>query len=520
MKSGNDKELKSSLFLLAESSFLVFLGVILSKVFTYVYRAVIARNFGPEVYGLFSISLTVVGWFVVFSTFGITTGMLKYISIYSAKGETNKAKYVFKFTSKLLLTSGIISGILLFLLSEQISIKIFHAPELIIFLKLFSIAIPLNILSNMLFATMLAYKKIGWHSFIFNILQNAIKVITLILFIFLGLNINALIFSYILGLFACLLAAYLVSRYIIVEIFGEYQIAKKTKKKISKKLISFSWPFMFTGLVMLMFQWTDSFVLGVMKDTKSVGLYNAAIPIAFLIIITSELFLKLFFPLIVRLYANKRTETIKELSKQVGKWIFLINLPLLILIFLFPGVFINILFGPEFIIAENALRILSIGVFFSSIFMISQQLLVMKGKSKLLLIDTASILVLNIILNVLLIPRFGITGAAISTTASLILLNLIYAVQANYYLSIVPLRRKVATILLISIVPTSILLYLRSIIILNIYSLIILSILFFVLYILLMFITRALDRNDIVTIKSFLSKFTGAENKTSLRDSD
>ena len=53
-----------SLVLLVKSSFVVFVGLFFSKICTYGYRIVVARYYGPEVYGLFALSLMVIGWFI------------------------------------------------------------------------------------------------------------------------------------------------------------------------------------------------------------------------------------------------------------------------------------------------------------------------------------------------------------------------------------------------------------------------------------------------------------------------
>jgi hypothetical protein len=79
------------------------------------------------------------------------------------------------------------------------------------------------------------------------------------------------------------------------------------------------------------------------------------------------LYLYVFFSLAIKEFSNKNIEVIEELSKQVQKWIFIINLPLLVLMILFPGVFINLLFGAQYINAEIPLRFLAIA-FFNSTF--------------------------------------------------------------------------------------------------------------------------------------------------------
>ena len=134
-----------------------------------------------------------------------------------------------------------------------------------------------------------------------------------------------------------------------------------------------------------------------------VGIYNAAIPIASLMTIASGLFARLFLPMITKEFSNKNLDIVKELSKQTQKWILIINMPALVLILLFPGAFINLLFGSEYLAAENALRFLAVAYFFVSMSLTSNSIITMAGKSKTTLINILFVTLLNFFLDILVI---------------------------------------------------------------------------------------------------------------------
>ena len=139
---------------------------------------------------------------------------------------------------------------------------------------------------------------------------------------------------------------------------------------------------MFLGLVTVLFSSVSSFLLGYFKTAAEVGVYNVAFTIMELLGVVPALFLQLLFPLITREYSRGNHTLIKELTKQIGKWIFILNLPFIILTILFPEAIINILFGSAYIAAKTSLRLLSVGLFFYYISVISENLLSMAGKSK------------------------------------------------------------------------------------------------------------------------------------------
>ena len=513
MLTNNDtEEINKGLKLLVKTSFVVFIGILLSKIFTYVYRIIIARHFGPEIYGLFSLAIMTIGWLVAFSSLGLTHGLLRFIPLYRGKKQINRIKHILKISTTILFFSSIIAGLILFFSADFISIKIFHNSDLIIFLKIFSFLIPFIIFSSILLATLRAFEEISWYSFIFNILQNCVKVVFIILLIFLGFKVHAIIFSYFLGFLSMFLVAYFVCKHKLPEIFGKYKLNKKIKSKINKEFVSYSWPIMFSTILGTMLFWVDSFLIGYFMGATDVGFYNAAVPIVLLIGFAPELFMQLFFPLINRKFSHKNLRVIKELSQQVGKWIFILNFPLFLMMILFPGAIINIFFGETYLVAENSLRILAIGNFILYLLYISYNLISMIGKSKLLLINTSIALIINIILNLILIPKYGINGAAFSTTIVLILLSMALLFEAKHYTSIIPIRKRIIKIFLVSLIPLSILIFLKQFVVINLISLLLFGLFFILSYLLLIFATGCLDKNDFMILRSLKKKIKFMNN--------
>ena len=510
------KVFNNSLRLLAKSSVIVFIAILLSKLLSYSYRIIIARHMGPEMYGVFSLAFIIVGWIIAFSSLGLADGVLRYISLYRGEKQVEKIRYIFRKSIWISFALGLFFGVVLFLSAEFISINLFQSEELAIFLRCFSILIPVSLVLNIYLEAIRAYEKIGWYVFIYNVLQNAIKVIFLIVLILLALESEAIIFSYILGIISMLIVAYLICKYKLSEIFIKEKLNQNVKKEILKDLFSYSWPLLFFGIIANIFYNIDSFSVGYFKTVKEVGFYNAAVPIAILLRMAQELFAQLFFPMIIKEYAQKKFEVIKQLSQQIGKWIFIINLPVLILMVLFPGTIINILFGAEYLVAENALRFLAGGAFIYSLFMISNNLIIMMGKSKIILMDIIIACIVNLALNFILVPmpkiifienELGINGAAIATLLSLILLNLLFMIQARKYLRIIPLKRKIVRVFLVSLIPTALLLLMKSQIdVTNIINVGLLGVFFILSYFLLIFLSGCLDKNDMLIIKSIKKK--------------
>jgi len=505
----NNQKLNSSLKFLAKSSLVVLVGIFLSKIFNYLYRIIIARYFGPEVYGIFSLAFIILGLFVSVSSLGLSDGLLRFVSFYRGKKRNYNISFIVKLSLLISLLSSITAGVILFSTSEIIALGIVHNPGIIPYLKVFSFLIPINVLSNLFLYLIRAYEKIGSYSFLNNVVQYSIRLAILVLLILTGLSVNPVIASFFLSITLLLLLSFLFCKFKLPGVFAKSLINKKQKKELSRKLFSYSWPIIFVGVIANIFYWTDSLVLGYFKTASDVGLYNVAAPLASLLGVAPELFMQLFFPMISFEYSRKNFPLIKELSKQIGKWIFIINLPLFYLMLFFPQVIINLLFGSEYLVVDNVLRMLSLASFVGINFTISNSLLSMIGKSRTILINFSVFTVFNLVLNILLIPKYGMQGAAFSTVLSFFLLTLVTMFQAWKFTGVLPFRRKMLRIFFVSLIVLIPALVIRSYISLSLLGVFIFALLFFIAYSLILFFTRCLDRNDLEVLRAFKRKLGG-----------
>jgi len=365
MKEKESKEINNSLKLLISASFIILLTTILSKILAYLYRIVIAREFGPEVYGIYSISLMVIGLVTVLAGVGLVGGLNRYIPYYRGKNEEDKSSYLLKKITSFLIISGIIGLLFVIFTSGFISDKIFKIAELKSSLIIFSFAIPLILVAGVYFSVLRSYEKIGWFAFIVNILQTSVKLLVLVSLIYLGFSSESIAVSFVAGIAIALFVAYIVSRKKIPLLFKKRKVNKG--KEAMRELLSYSWPLIFFGFISSILSWTDTFMIGVLRTPSEVGFYNAAFPIALIITLSTDLFRQMLLPIIAKEYGKGNMIAVKVISRQVTKWLFIVSIPLFAALFIFPQEAIKLLFGVEYLPAANALRILTLGffVFFS-----------------------------------------------------------------------------------------------------------------------------------------------------------
>lgn len=491
--ASSETAVKGSLRLLAKSSAIVLLGVVLSKLFSYLYKVVIARSFGPETYGLFSLAFIIVGLVITLASLGLVEGLVRFVTLYRKKNPSFIAPLT-RWASRIVGGTALLLAVLLFWGAPQLA-ELFHTPALTLYLRVMACTLPFMALANLSLSFVRAHERISQYSFVTNIVQNGARVFFLGLLLLIGVKTNAVLISYTAGAIMFYLCARSIARGITLIRTNEQN--EQGLSSLKRALWHYSLPIIFVGVIGNLFYWVDSLVIGYYLTVSQVGFYNAAFTIASLFGLASEMFMQLFFPLIVREYAQKNYTLIREISKQVSKWIFIINVPLFILAFCFPGALLNALFGEAYLSSAGALRILAFGCLFSSLFMaLGGNLLSMQGKTRWLLGNTLLVSVINLLLNIYLVPRYGLEGAAWGTVLSWLVLCGLLLYEIHKTLGFVPIRRTFLSVVVVSLIPTALLFFARERIPLTLVPLMSVIGLFFLVYLCLVILGGCLDRYD------------------------
>ena len=489
-----------------KTSIFVFFSIVLSKVFTYGYKIVIARNFGAGVYGNFSLAIIITGFFIAFASLGFSDGLVRYISYYLGKNDSARIKYFLSVTTRLMLCSGIVGGLLLFFLAEVIAVGIFRNAELAVFLRIFSFIVPLSLLGSIGIAFLRSYERAKTASFLVGIFHNGIRLVIIAGLMAIGLGMLSTPYSYVLSyVFAIAAILYFAKSQLISVVRVRVSIGSSEKSKLLRELFSYSWPLVLVGLLLSMFYWIDSLVLGYFTNAEIVGFYSAATTLAGLFVMAPDLFSQLFLPVISKELSRNNKTVIRTLTKQITKWIYMINIPVLGVIFFFPGAILNLFFGPEFMVAQAALRILVLGGMFSGFINIFTNLLSAKKETKLILYNFAAFSAVNLALSVLLI-KYGMVGVAIGTAVSWIGFYLTLFLQIKKKCGFYPVKRNILRVTGVAIVPI-VLLYVMAISFGQSRSgMIISAAVFGVLYGSLLIATKSLDERDWAVVRDIKTK--------------
>ncbi|MEM9832813.1 MAG: flippase [Bacteroidota bacterium] len=196
----------------------------------------------------------------------------------------------------------------------------------------------------------------------------------------------------------------------------------KIHKSTIATLFRDSWPLLLSGISISLSMRIDQVMLNHFIDTSSVGLYAAGVKIAEVLTFVPAVIGKSIYPKIVALDMEKEQKKLKALIK----YIFYLLLAISIGVLISSKYLVNLLYGSEFLESHFVISILVFTIPLTYLGTITNKLLLKFGLGKLIFIKQFSLALLNIIANIILIPEYGIIGAALSTLIASLVINLLF----------------------------------------------------------------------------------------------
>jgi len=351
---------------------------------------VLARWLGAADLGLYRMVITVQGIATLIATLGIPMALTKYVAEYKDDKEELTQTVSSGLLSSILF--GILVGILIYALSGTLA-GVFHMPELGHLLRILAFAFPFASLFQALIGLLNGLREMKTFALL-TVLQSILMIAFIIAFVGLGFGVAGAVFGIVLSVVGgCVFGLYRSRRFVHLNLQGFVQNAKK--------LVLFA--------------------------AKDVGYYSVAVSVSMLFRIIPGAIHRITFPATSEYWSQNNHQALRSMIDKSMKYSACILLPLGLGVGFFSREIITTIFGAEFIYAALPLCILLIArvIGGSTIYPIGASFSGV-GRPDLALKLGAISAGTNIGLNILLIPRFGIVGAAIATTASLLLGTIIF----------------------------------------------------------------------------------------------
>ena len=384
---------------------------ILKLLFGTLINILVARFLGPEVFGILSYGLAI---YILMSTFG-QFGSKDYL-IQKLTLEPDKInKNLITIAVLMILTSIIAFIITLFYIVYLSNLPFINKLTITIILS--AVLTQFLMIGSFLNEARLNSSKNVRINFIIMVLFGLIKLIA----IYLGFGILGFSTIYLMeNIFTMLLYFLSVKlRYDIRWILENFD------RKVFFTTIAECWPLCFSALSVVAYMKIDQIMIGELLSSRDLGVYSAAVKISEFFYIFGAAIVASVFP---RLIQKSQTDPQKQQHEllSLSKILTLIAIIFTAFVFMFSDFIVHVTFGKEFDDAANSLKVHMFACVFVYQGAIGSRWYLLNGLGNLLLIRSVSALCLNVILNYLLLEKYGIVVAAYTTLASYILSSLLF----------------------------------------------------------------------------------------------
>jgi O-antigen/teichoic acid export membrane protein len=216
-----------------------------------------------------------------------------------------------------------------------------------------------------------------------------------------------------------------------------YSFSFAVNKSWVKKHLNFGSKSVFINSISELNDKTDILIIGLFMSNYYVGVYSFASSIAKGFLMFSSVIQLNFNPIISNLWENHKINKLNHYIKKIKKITLILMIPVITGAAIVYPIFVNFFMkNKSFLESFSVFYILLIGITFLSIFYWAVGLLTMAGYPEEQLKITITVFLFNILANALLIPIFGVNGAAIANTLFYLLTILLIVIRTKKRLNI------------------------------------------------------------------------------------
>ena len=386
-------------------------------------QIIIVRYLSKEDFGAFAYALSLVSLAETISTFGLDRAVTRFLPIYEERGENAKM-----FGTLLLVLSCVLGlGLAMILAGAGAHAiwgdKIIGDHRAYMLLSILIVLGPVQALDNIAMGMFAVFSRPGAIFFRKHILEPALQLGVILLLVLRHSPVGFLATGYMLaGVAGMLVYAWMLYRMLSDRgVFKRFRLSGIVVP--IREVFSFTLPLLSSDLLYGVMGTTDAILLEHFRGTISVGAFRVVQPAAKMNQFVMLSFTILFTPVAARYFARKDRDGMRRAYGQTVSWMAILGFPIFLLTFSLARPVTTALFGGQYASSALIMALLSLGYFVSTASGFNGLTLKVVGKLRAIVFINFFALILNVALNLVLIRHFGAKGAAIGTTATLLVYN-------------------------------------------------------------------------------------------------
>jgi O-antigen/teichoic acid export membrane protein len=402
----------------AKGGAIAFLLKIISTGLAFINQVILARILGAEGIGEVLLAISVVKVFGLLGKFGMEEAMMRVVPSHMEKDDDARLRGAISFALRFCLVVSIILAVAVWSSSKLLAINMFHSEGLARLLPFAAAAIPISVLCEVIGGILKGFKetlRALLPQFVISLLFR------IMIFLYLSVNVSDplyAIYAYIAGEILALILAFIFLR-------RKSKAIKTVPSRVeSRKIINIAYTMIFTGFSVYLFTQADLWIVGMLASTEEVGIYGVTAKLVTLIAFPIGALSAIIPPMISSIHTSGDLDELRKVVRGSARWTLSIAMPIVLVLILEGDFILKYVFGDKFVYGYTALLILVAGQVINTGSGLVGFFLQMTGGHKVYMKITIFFSIANVILNFLLVPRFGINGAAFSTAFCLAMINI------------------------------------------------------------------------------------------------
>ena len=424
-------------------------GALTATVLSFALSLLITHEIRAGAFGLYSIALVTVLLGQVVATLGLDVGAVRFVALRASQGDEEGARGSLQAAVTVVAGVSSVLALVLYWQAPWLAGSFFHKPLATELVRIVAFSLPALALTRVVIGSLQGLGVMRYSALV-NPIRVAANIAVALPVLLLGYEAKGLSWAFLAASWATLVVAVaLLLRALpaaFVPVLKRWQV---------RPLLRFSLPQTLTAMLLQTILWTDTLLLGRLRVRRSGRLHDRAAPA-----LPRPDCLDRDRPDVRAADRGRgRTRRPRHARGDVEARHLLERLAcdprLCTAAGSYPGPLLHLL-GRHTAKGATALTILAAGQLFNAATGPLGQVINMSGRPYLTLLNNAAVAALNIVGCLILIPRYGITGAACSTTAAITLVNIVKLAQVRMLFGINPFRAETGRALLAGALATAV----------------------------------------------------------------
>ena len=404
-------------------------------------QVLVVRYLSQEAYGAFAYAIGVVNFLTVCVSLGMEQAVQRFAAVWDERRQPERLAGALLLHVGTVMTLGtvVVGGVLVS--QHWLGHHVIHDQRAVLMLCVLVTLAPLQALDTLVMNLFAVYARPSAIFFRRYILSPALKVAVALAVVLGGGSVFALAWGYV----GATLVGLVVYANVLVKTLSARGVIQRGRRidVPFREVMTFTLGAVTADLVVILLFASDVVIVGHFGGSRDVALLQAVQPLANGNLMIFYAIIPLFIPQAARLFARRDRPPIARLYSRCTLWIAVFTFPVLALTASFAGPVTTALFGRRYESAAPVLALLSVGQYILALFGLTTLTLKAMARLRLLAWANISVGILNIVINVLLVPRFGPVGAAAGTMSALIVLTVLKGLVMHRELGVAAVDREI-----------------------------------------------------------------------------